>query len=121
MRISNISNNINFGRVYAVAGTKEQVDELKSIVNNSKGEGFFLSATHLYKDRKGDGEGACTKAAKDGKEIAFVVAGKEDVEKVSFFAHGWGSINGISQHIDRFIELNNVKLQAKAIQKAMQK
>ena len=119
MRISNISNNINFGRVYAVAGTKEQVDELKSIVNNSKGEGFFLSATHLYKDR--NGEGACTNAAREGKEIAFVVAGKEDVEKVSFFAPGWGSINGISKHIDRFIELNNVKLQAKAIQKAMQK
>ncbi len=119
MRVGNISNNINFGRVYAVAGTKEQVEELKAIVNNSKGEGFFISATNLYKDRKGEGE--CTKAAKEGKEVAFVVAGKEDVEKVSFFAPGWGSINGISQHIDRFIELNNVKLQAKAIQKAMQK
>ena len=58
---------------------------------------------------------------KEGKEIAFVVAGKEDVEKVSFFAPGWGSINGISKHIDRFINLDNVKLQAKAIQKAMQK
>ena len=119
MRISNISSNINFGRVYAVAGTKEQVEELKAIVNNSKGEGFFLNATHIYKDRKGDG--LCTNAVKEGKEIAFVVAGKEDVEKVSFFAPGWGSINGISNHIDRFIELNNVKAQAKAIKKAMQK
>ena len=119
MRISNISNNVNFGRVYAVAGTKEQVEELKAIVNNSKGEGFFLNATHIYKDKKGDGE--CTKAAKEGKEIAFVVAGKEDVDKVSYFAPGWGSVNGISHHIDRFIELQNVKLQAKAIQKAMQK
>ena len=119
MRISNISNNVNFGRVYAVAGTKEQVEELKAIVNNSKGEGFFLNATHIYKDRKGEGQ--CTNAVKEGKEIAFVVAGKEDVEKVSFFAPGWGSINGISNHIDRFIELNNVKAQAKAIKKAMQK
>ncbi len=119
MRISNISNYINFGRVYAVAGTREQVEELKAIVNRSRGDGFFLSATHIYKDRKSDG--LCTEAAKQGNEIAFVVAGKEDVEKVSFMHPGWSSVNGISNHIDRFIQLSNVKEQAKAIQRAMKK
>ncbi len=119
MRIGNISNNINFGRVYAVAGTREQVEEMKAIVNRSKGDGFFLSATHLYKDRTG--EGLCTEAAKQGDEIAFIVAGKEDVEKVSFMYPGWSSVNGVSNHIDRFIKLTNVKEQAKAIQRAMKK
>ena len=119
MRINNISNNINFGRVYAAAGSKEQINQLKKIIGSSKGEGLFLDATSLYKEKAGDG--LCTNAAKEGKEVAFVVAGKKDVNKVLFMEHGWTSINGVSHHIDRFIELDDVKKQAKAIQAMMKK
>ena len=119
MRIGNISNNVNFGRVYAVAGTKEQLAELRQIVQKSAGSGAFFNATDLYKNRQGDG--LCTEAANNGKEVAFVVAGKEDYDKVYFMRSGWTSLNGISHHIDRFIDLENVKKQARAIQKMMKK
>ena len=119
MRVNNISNNLSFGRVYACAGTKEQMNQLKNIVQKSKGNGIFIEATDLYINRIGDG--LCTQAAQNGKEIAFVIAGKKDVDNVSFMKSGWGSINGISQHINRFIELTDVKKQARAIQKMMKK
>lgn len=119
MRVNNISNHTSFGRVYACAGTKEQMNELQNIVNKSKGNGMFISATDLYVNRAGNG--LCTQAAHQGKEIAFVVAGKEDTNKVSFMEFGWSSVNGISRHIDRFIELTDVKKQSRAIQKMMKK
>lgn len=119
MRIGNISNNVNFGRVYAVAGTKDQVDQVRQIVKKTRGFGMVLDATDLY--IKNTGDGLCTQAAKEGKEVAFVVAGKEDYNNVNFMRHGWSSLNGISHHIDRFIELDDVKKQAKAIQKMMKK
>lgn len=119
MRVNNISNNLSFGRVYACAGTKEQMNQLKNIVQKSKGNGIFIEATDLYINRVGNG--LCTQAAQNGKEIAFVIAGKKDVDNVSFMNQGWGSINGISQHINRFIELTDVKKQARAIQKMMKK
>lgn len=119
MKIGNISNNVNFGRVYALAGTKEQINEVKQIVRKTRGFGHFFEVTDMYK--KNTGDGLCTQAAKSGKEVVFVVAGQEDYNKVNFMSPGWTSLNGISQHIDRFIELDNVKKQAQAIQKMMKK
>ena len=119
MRIGNITNNVNFGRVYAVAGTKEQVDEVKQIVRKTRGFGHFFNVTDLYK--KSSTNGLCSEAVQNGKEVAFVVAGQEDYNKVNFMSPGWTSLNGISQHIDRFIELDNVKKQSQAIQKMMKK
>jgi len=119
MRVNNISNNLSFGKVYACAGTKEQINELKDIIQSSKGNGMVYNATDLYINREGDG--LCTQAARQGKEIAFVVAGKKDTDKVSFMESGWSSINGISRHLDRFIELTDVKKQVRAIQIMMKK
>ena len=119
MKIGNISSNANFGRIYAVAGTKEQVAEVEQIVKKTRGYGMFFDATDLY--RRNTGDGLCTQAAKSGKEVAFVVAGKEDYNNVNFMRPGWSSLNGISQHIDRFIELDNVKKQSQAIKKMIRK
>ena len=68
---------------------------------------MFFDATDLC--RRNTGDGLCTQAAKSGKEVAFVVAGKEHYNNVNFMRPGWSSLNGISQQIDRFIELDNVK------------
>ena len=119
MKVDNISNKISFGRVYACAGTKEQINQLKTVVERAKGSGIFFDATDIYVNRVGSG--LCTDAAHNGKEIAFVIAGKKDVDNVMFMRQGWGSINGISKHIDRFIELVDVKKQAQAIKKMMKK
>lgn len=115
-QIENISK--QYPGVFAVAGTKEQINQLRNIVSKSKGNGYFMEATSLYTNRKGSG--LCTDAAKSGKEVAFVVTGKEATDNVSFMNYGWSSINGVSRHIDRFVELTDVKEQAKAIQEAMQ-
>ncbi|MBO5948076.1 hypothetical protein J6Q66_04495 [bacterium] len=119
MKIGNISNNINFGRVYALAGTKEQLNQAKQIVEETKGYGLFFDATDLYK--KSPAYGLCTDAVQRGQDVAFVVAGKEDCNNVNFMRHGWSSLNGISHHIDRFIELYDVKKQTRAIKMMMQK
>lgn len=61
----------------------------------------------------------CTKAVKEGKEVAFVVAGKEDFNKVLIMEPGWGSLSAISKQLDDFIELDDIEKQAEEIKKAM--
>lgn len=117
MRVNNISNNVNFGKIYAVAGTRKQADKLKKIIEKSYGNGMYIDATNLYKNRIG--KGLCTQAANRGKKIGFVVTGKADTNKVRFMESGLSTINGISQNIDEFISLHNVHSDAKKIKKAM--
>lgn len=119
MKVSGVSSNMNFGRVYAVAGSQDQINQLHKIVRRTSGKGCFLYATDIYKNSYGDG--MCARAVREGKEVAFVVAGKKDYENVMFMKPGWGSINGVSHHLDRFIDLVDVRKQANAIQKAMKR
>lgn len=48
MRINNINSASSFGKVYACAGTKEQLGKLKNNIKKSEGYEMFLSATDLY-------------------------------------------------------------------------
>ena len=107
-----------YDSVYAVAGSTQQIEELKKILAKTKGYVDVSDATELYKDFPT--RGLCSQAVQDGKEIAFVVTGKENNKNLSFMQHGWTSINAISRRLQRFVELQNVPEQAKTIQEAME-
>ena len=107
-----------YSSVYAVAGTSEQIHELRGIIARTQGYATCLDATDLYKG--GYSSGQCGKAANEGKEIAFVVTGKQANKALSFMDYGWSSVNGVSKRLQRFISLDNVKEQAKQIQEAME-
>ena len=107
-----------YDSVYAVAGDAEQLDKLKVIISKTKGKAIILNATDLY--TQGKTNGLCAKAASEGKEISFVVTGKDACDNISFMQQGWSSIHGISRRIQRFIELRNTEEQAKTIQEAME-
>ena len=103
MRVNAISN-VPFQKVFAVSGTREQVDKIKSEVHNSEGKGLFIYATDLYK--QDPQEGLCTKAVQEGKEVAFVVCGKKAFNSVYYFNQGWGTLRGISKKLDEFVNLD---------------
>ena len=118
MKISNINSSASFGRVYAVAGQKQKITKLKEILEKSDGNSLVLDATDIYV--RNQGNGLCTKSAKRGKKIAFVITGK-DIDRACFMESGWGSVNGISRHIYKFIDLNNVHNNAAEIITAMKR
>ncbi|MBQ8886350.1 MAG: hypothetical protein IJY61_01435 [Candidatus Gastranaerophilales bacterium] len=107
-----------YDSVYAVAGTSEQLDKLEAIISKTKGKAIILDATDLY--TQGKTTGLCANAAAEGKEISFVVTGKEACNNVSFMQFGWTSIQGISRRIQRFIDLRNTEEQVKTIQEAIE-
>lgn len=109
MKISNL-NSMNFGKVYALYGTKQQVTSTcRQICNDiaSKNPSIeILNATNIYQNNRGNG--VLTKAAHEGKSVCFVITGKEDCDKLRFMQHGWGSVNGVSHHIDKGIDLDKI-------------
>lgn len=120
MKINSVGAAQNFGKVFAVAGTKEKTNKLKTIISQSEGKADVYEATDMYRNAT-ETKGACSKAASRGKQVNFVVTGTNDTEKAAFMETGWTSLGGISQHIDKFIDLHNVKADVKPIQKAMKK
>ncbi len=121
MKVSNINSQTSFGRVYAVAGSQEQLNELKNRIKNNKGELIVLQSTSLYNDKYCRAYGQCADAVKEGNEIAFFVTGKKDNKKIRYMESGWSSLTGISRHIDRFIQLGDIESTAKKISKDMRK
>lgn len=115
MRINLNYNSFNFGRVYAVAGSKKKMQKFLSKIDGEKNI-ITQNATDLY--LKSDTDGLCSKEAKKGNEIYFVVTGKKDCDKVKFMTPGWGSINGISKQLDEFILLDNIEKSKKIITSA---
>lgn len=107
-----------YDSVYAVAGSIEQIEELRNIIAKTKGYANFSYATDLYKGNPT--RGLCNQAVRDGKEVAFIVTGKENNRNLSFMQQGWTSIHSISRRLQRFMDLKNIPEQAKAIQEAME-
>ena len=118
MKINPINNNFNFGRVFAVAGNKEDMQKLDRELETKQNKMISMPVTDLYVNRTG--EGLCTQAAKSGDEIRFIITGKKDMDNVCFMEWGWGSANGISHHITDFIKLDNIKEAAEKIIKTME-
>ena len=110
MKITNF-NSTNFGKVYALYGTKKQViDTCRTVCKDLEHKNSsldILDATHIYQVNRGNG--VLTKAAHEGKEVYFLVTGKEDCDKLRFMQFGWGSINGVSHHINKGVDLDKVE------------
>lgn len=101
---------ISFGKVYALYGSKKQIADTCSGIRHDlahKNSSItILDATDIYQNNRGGG--ILTQAAHDGKDICFVVTGKEDCEKVSFMDYGWSTINGVSRHIYKGFDLDKI-------------
>ena len=110
--------NRKYAQVYALAGTPEQIRELRGIIAKTNGYATCLDATDLYKG--GRSSGLCSAAVTEGKEIAFVVTGKASNRALSFMDYGWSTVNAVSRRLQQFISLENVQEQAKQIQDAME-
>ena len=103
-------NPISFGKVYALYGTNKQIlDTYNGICNDlDKNSSIrYIDATQIY--QKNNGKGLLTKVAHNGKDVAFVVTGKSDNEKIRFMEFGWTSINGISQHICKAFNVDKIR------------
>lgn len=107
MKIGNISN-VSFKAVHAISGSKDQIVNLyNGLLEEMKQEkALIMPATDIYKNSSTNGE--CSKAAKEGKEVAFLITGK-NVKDALFMNPGWGSLNGISHHIISFFEIKDDK------------
>ncbi len=125
MKINNISNTASFGRVYAVAGKPEKTEKLVNFLDKQeKKSGGIVTIediTDVYKKNSANSKGLCSKYAQRGNEILLIVTGKEDHKKMSFMEPGWTTISAITQHIDKFITLNNIHNDAKDIIRTMKK
>lgn len=119
MRINSI-NNMSFGKVYAVIGTKKQLENLEKSTSSfqEKEKLSVMRATELYENSPVAG-GLCTKAVKEGREVDFYVTGKNILD-VRFMEFGWGSINGVSRHIDSAYTIQDDKKAADYFNKKIQ-
>lgn len=101
---------ISFGKVYALYGSKKQIADtccgIRHDLAHKNSSITILDATDIYQNNRG--RGILTQAAHNGKDVCFVVTGKEDCKKISFMDYGWSTINGISQHIYKGFDLDKI-------------
>ena len=119
MRVGSVSNHINFGKVYAVAGKAEHLKRLSDEVLNSPGYAAVYNATDVYKNSVKNRE--ARKAIKEGNDVDLFVAGKKDVQKINYMYEGWSSVPAIARHADKFIYLKNMNDTLSEIREEMAK
>lgn len=88
----NPTRNINFKSVYAVFGTKNEVEKFdkdirKNLDNNSYVDSY--DATLLYANNKPMSKGILTTAANNGKEVRLYLTGKDDIESAETTPWGY--------------------------------
>ena len=113
MKVNSINNSLNFGRVFAVTGSKENMQKLGQELELEHKNMIVMPATDLYVGK--NTKRLCARAAKQGDEICFIITGKEDMDKVKYMQYGWGSTHGVSKHITDFIKLDDIKKAASKI------
>ncbi len=121
MQVSNLSSNVSFGKVYAVAGSRAGIDELNQRLAKAKGKLVTYDATSLYKDTYSDSKTIFSKAASMGDTIAFFITGKKDTDNAKFMKKTWSSLIGISQNITNFIKLTDIDEAEKILKKEMRR
>lgn len=110
MKVKNITLSPNFGNVYGVYGTGSQIESLYNrIVREKSGNKnlMIIPATDEFMIRKN--KGVLEHAAKVGKkQIALLITGQKDYDRVNFQEYGWATIDGISKHIKEIFNLNKI-------------
>lgn len=119
MQISSVHYKPSFKNVYALIGSREQIREATGMLINANGESLALPATSIYKNNKI--QSPFTDYVGAGKNISFVVTGKEDVKKITTHVLGWTTLEEISKQIDKYIILKDIKQQMREIKRSMTK
>ena len=119
MQISSVHYKPSFKKVYALVGTREQIREATNTLINANGESLSLPATSIYKNKKI--KAPYSDYVDAGKNISFVVTGKEDVKKISTHVSGWRTLEEISKQIDKFIILKDISKQMREVRRSMSK
>ncbi len=101
------TNNVSFKGVFGIYGKPETIKSVGQKLNSVKNT-YMTQATDLYKNRAG--EGILTQVSKQGKDVAIIVTGKEDIQKVSTMERGWSSINSLSNHLKEIVNVDNYDL-----------
>lgn len=104
MNISLSNNSLSFGKVYAIAGTQEQISKIKKIYDNSSGDVLCLVA----RNKSSRNSRKSSNPTDYVKKIALIIVGKKDVEKVKDKHKGWKNIRQISTHVEKFADLTTV-------------
>lgn len=120
MNISSQSNNINFGKVFAVAGDPKQFSKLHNVVRNSKGR-YGLYSLDKKKLPGEAGDIFLKNAKKDKKSVYIIVAGQDDIDNIILSKKGWKSLQSICNKVTSFIDLKNVDKDIKPVLEAMKK
>ena len=110
MKINSIPT-VRFSSIYAISAKPNVMERIsKKCDNYSPDRLIFMSATGIYKNS--DGDGFCHNAVNnENNEVAFLVVGKEDCDKVTYMESGYGSskLNGISQHLEEGFKVDNIE------------
>lgn len=114
MKINSIPT-IRFSSIYAISAKRDVMEGISKKCDNCPSDSLkFMSATDLYKNNS-DGDGFCRRAVKGGDEVAFLVVGEEDCGRVRFMDSGYGTLNGISQHLEEGYEVDDIESGKKLI------
>lgn len=104
MRLGGISS-VNFGRMAALSGTKEDVEAFSKKLSESglrRNKDYMLEmATDLYES--GESSGFCSSAVKEGKEVAFLFTGKDVYGR----QHVLRSREAASRRMQMFVNLSH--------------
>lgn len=101
--------NVSFGKVFAVTGTKEQTNLLKykMIQPIKKGNVMLFDVTQNFV--RSHSEGVLGSAVRRG-DMAHVYVTGNDVKKVKNLEKGWQNLDGILNHISEHINLKKVNV-----------
>lgn len=106
MKINSIPS-VRFSSIYAISAKPDIMKKIsKKCDAYSSNYLQFKPATGIYKNDNKDG--FCHSAVRQGREVAFLVVGKEDCSKVRFMDSGYTTLNGISQHLDGGYRIDNI-------------
>lgn len=101
--------NVSFGKVFAVTGTKEQTNLLKykMIQPIKKGNVMLFDVTQNFVSSHS--EGVLGTAVRNGDTAIVYVTGN-DVKKVKNLENGWQNLDGVLSHISEHINLKKVNV-----------
>lgn len=105
MYISRSPNNVNFGKVYAVAGNDYQMTKLRSYFDKTTSDILYLES----KQPKSSGIFFAPKPSQTMKRIALIVTGKKDIGNINAKTKGWRTLREISKHVEKYVDLTSVK------------
>ena len=108
MKIGDINNTLNFGKVYGVYGSMKQITNLYDEIVSRKqslGNLLFVPANDVYVSSKDEDD--LTAAAQTGDNVVFIITGDE-YQKINNRKRGWKTKEDIKKQVQEIIDLNSI-------------